>query len=93
MQEELVLKDFNVEKEAGGVDVPVIRKFNQTQVKNSILEIRFHWAGKGTTIIPEKGSYGSLISAISVDPGKCTKFSFFVSLVSPLFYCTECCST
>ncbi|BBN68687.1 Leucine-rich repeat transmembrane protein kinase [Prunus dulcis] len=31
------------------------------------LEIRFHWAGKGTTNAPKRGIYGSLISAISVE--------------------------
>lgn len=30
------------------------------------MEIRFYWAGKGTTIIPNKGVYGPLISAIAV---------------------------
>ncbi|KAK3405514.1 hypothetical protein EUGRSUZ_K01729 [Eucalyptus grandis] len=33
------------------------------------LEIRFYWAGKGTTAIPDGGVYGPLISAISVYPG------------------------
>ncbi|KAK3424559.1 hypothetical protein EUGRSUZ_F01346 [Eucalyptus grandis] len=32
------------------------------------LEIRFYWAGKGTTAIPDRGVYGPLISAISVYP-------------------------
>ncbi|KAL0352948.1 UNVERIFIED_CONTAM: putative LRR receptor-like serine/threonine-protein kinase [Sesamum angustifolium] len=41
--------------------------FNVT-VTDSTLEIRFYWAGKGTTRIPNRGDYGSLISAISVSP-------------------------
>ena len=38
------------------------------------MEIRFYWAGKGTTGLPVRGVYGPLISAISVTPGKLTKF-------------------
>ena len=68
-QEKLELKDFNIKKEAKGVDKAVIRKF-KTVVKNKTLTIRFHWAGKGTTGAPRRGTYGPLISAISVDSGK-----------------------
>ncbi|EXC33466.1 putative leucine-rich repeat receptor-like serine/threonine-protein kinase [Morus notabilis] len=67
IQEKLVLKDFNIEKEAGGVDKVVIKEFNKIKVKNKILEIRFHWSGKGTTSAPKRGTYGPLISAISMD--------------------------
>ncbi|KAM3284857.1 putative LRR receptor-like serine/threonine-protein kinase RFK1 isoform X2 [Capsicum chacoense] len=66
VQEKLVRKDFNIEEEARGVQRPVIRYFNAT-VTDSVLEIRFYWAGKGTARIPLRGHYGSLISAISVD--------------------------
>lgn len=65
-----MLKDFNIEKEAGGVDKVVIKEFNKIKVKNKILEIRFHWSGKGTTSAPKRGTYGPLISAISMDSGK-----------------------
>ncbi|KAK3424567.1 hypothetical protein EUGRSUZ_F01359 [Eucalyptus grandis] len=57
IQGKLVWKDFNIEIEAGGVG------------KEGTLEIRFYWAGKGTTAIPDRGVYGPLISAISVYPG------------------------
>uniref|UniRef100_A0A2N9F474 non-specific serine/threonine protein kinase n=1 Tax=Fagus sylvatica TaxID=28930 RepID=A0A2N9F474_FAGSY len=63
--EELVLKDFDIEKEAQGVDKAVVRNFTAV-VKNKILEIRFYWAGKGTKDIPKRGTYGPLISAISI---------------------------
>lgn len=63
------MKDFDIKKEAEGVDKVVIRKFKTIQVKNKTLEIRFHWSGKGTTTAPERGTYGPLISAISVDSG------------------------
>ncbi|KAK6133552.1 hypothetical protein DH2020_032681 [Rehmannia glutinosa] len=67
IQENLVRKDFNIEDEARGTGKPVVKYFNAT-VKNSTLEIRFYWASKGTTRIPNRGDYGSLISAISVNP-------------------------
>ncbi|KAJ9168648.1 hypothetical protein P3X46_020148 [Hevea brasiliensis] len=67
IQNERVQKDFNIEDKANGVNKPVIEKYNAT-VTNNILEIRFFWAGKGTTRISVRGVYGPLISAISVDP-------------------------
>ncbi|KAL6202045.1 hypothetical protein ACLB2K_025756 [Fragaria x ananassa] len=66
IQEKLVLKDFDIEKEAQGVDKPVIREFTAVEVKKKTLEIRFHWSGKGTTASPKRGVYGPLISAISI---------------------------
>lgn len=67
MQEKLVLKDFNIEKEAGGPAKPIVKTFTST-VTSHTLKIHFYWAGKGTTGIPVRGVYGPLISAISVDP-------------------------
>ncbi|PIN06696.1 Serine/threonine protein kinase [Handroanthus impetiginosus] len=67
IQEKLVWKDFDIESEAGGAGRPVIKSVNAT-VQDSTLEIRFYWASKGTTRIPNRGDYGSLISAISVNP-------------------------
>ncbi|KAK7858400.1 putative leucine-rich repeat receptor-like serine/threonine-protein kinase [Quercus suber] len=64
--EELVLKDFDIEKEAQGVDKAIVRNFTAF-VKNKILETCFHWSGKGTTNVPKRGTYGPLISAISID--------------------------
>ncbi|KAK1399190.1 putative leucine-rich repeat receptor-like serine/threonine-protein kinase [Heracleum sosnowskyi] len=58
-------KDFNIKEAAGGVNKEVVRDFS-VSVDNNTLEIRFYWAGKGTTIIPDKGVYGPLISAIAV---------------------------
>ena len=64
------MKDFDIENTAPGVDKAVVMKFNAV-VKNSVLMIRFYWAGKGTTAAPETGTYGPLISAISVESGNC----------------------
>ncbi|XP_057764053.1 probable LRR receptor-like serine/threonine-protein kinase RFK1 isoform X1 [Salvia miltiorrhiza] len=67
IQEELVHENFDIEDEARAAQKPVVRYFN-ANVTDNTLEIRFYWAGKGTTRIPNRGDYGSLISAISVDP-------------------------
>ncbi|KAL3508794.1 hypothetical protein ACH5RR_028195 [Cinchona calisaya] len=67
IQGNLIWKDFNIEDEAGGVNKPIVKHFT-ANVTDGTLEIRFYWAGKGTTELPKKGVYGPLISAISVDP-------------------------
>ncbi|KAI8006244.1 putative leucine-rich repeat receptor-like serine/threonine-protein kinase [Camellia lanceoleosa] len=67
IQGKRVLKDFNIEHEAGGVGKETIQNFT-AEVTKRTLEIRFYWAGRGTTAIPFKGVYGPLISAISVNP-------------------------
>ncbi|CAI9782097.1 unnamed protein product [Fraxinus pennsylvanica] len=67
IQEKLVRKDFNIVDEARGAQRPVTRHFNVTVTDNS-LEIRFYWASRGTARIPNRGDYGSLVSAISVNP-------------------------
>ncbi|TKY66378.1 leucine-rich repeat receptor serine/threonine-protein kinase [Spatholobus suberectus] len=67
IQRKLVVKDFNIAKEAGGVGKAVIKNFTAVVTSNA-LEIRLYWAGKGTTSIPFGSVYGPLISAISVDP-------------------------
>ncbi|KAJ8532208.1 hypothetical protein K7X08_012131 [Anisodus acutangulus] len=65
LQENLVLKDFNIAKEAGGPGKPIVKTFTAT-VTSHTLKIHFYWAGKGTAGIPVRGVYGPLISAISV---------------------------
>ncbi|CAK9149168.1 unnamed protein product [Ilex paraguariensis] len=59
------LKDFDISKEAGGVETAVQKNFNATVTQN-YLEIHLFWAGKGTCCIPVQGDYGPLISALSV---------------------------
>lgn len=66
-QEILVFENFNIEQEAHGAGRPVVKHFNAT-VRDGTLEIRFYWGSKGTTRIPNRGDYGSLVSAISVIP-------------------------
>lgn len=76
-----MVKDFNIVEEAKGVGKVVIKTFPVT-IADGRLEIRLYWAGKGTVAIPDKGVYGPLISAISVDPGNKTsqpkKKSYYV---------------
>ncbi|TQD98668.1 hypothetical protein C1H46_015725 [Malus baccata] len=56
-------KDFDISKEAGGVNRAVVRKFNVNVLEN-YLEIHLFWAGKGTCCIPNYGDYGPLIAAV-----------------------------
>ncbi|MCD7471791.1 hypothetical protein HAX54_012459 [Datura stramonium] len=66
IQDELKFKDFDIERLAGGVDKALKEKFNVT-VKDKTVQVRFQYAGKGTTAIPTRGSYGPLVSAISLE--------------------------
>ncbi|KAL1118626.1 hypothetical protein V6Z11_D01G048800 [Gossypium hirsutum] len=62
------LKDFNIKDEAGGAGKPILKNFT-ANVSDGTLEIHLQWTGKGTTVIPVRGVYGPLISAVSVfDP-------------------------
>ncbi|RDX74253.1 putative leucine-rich repeat receptor-like serine/threonine-protein kinase, partial [Mucuna pruriens] len=77
IQGKRVLKDFNIANEAQGVGKELTRQF-PAHVSSNDLEIRFYWAGKGTTYIPYKSVNGPLISAISVEyGGLSSKFYFF----------------
>eukprot|EP00258_Populus_trichocarpa_P031954 XP_024447973.1 probable LRR receptor-like serine/threonine-protein kinase RFK1 isoform X3 [Populus trichocarpa] len=62
----LVWKDFNIEDEVGSAEKPLVKQVLNVNVTNNMLEIRFYFAGKGTTRIPDRGVYGPIISAISV---------------------------
>ncbi|EXB75137.1 putative LRR receptor-like serine/threonine-protein kinase [Morus notabilis] len=65
IQGSLEQKDFEIAKEAGGVERAIVKKFHVT-VSENYLEIHLFWAGKGTCCIPEQGYYGPLIAAIHV---------------------------
>ncbi|KAM6574518.1 hypothetical protein CsatA_022845 [Cannabis sativa] len=69
IQGKKMLVDFNIHEEAqrSGSKVVVQEYFN-VNVTDNIMEIRFYWAGKGTTCVPKRGYYGILVSAISVCP-------------------------
>lgn len=61
--------------------MPVVVPFN-VSVTDNILEIRFYWAGKGTTRFPTRGVYGPLVSAIDVNPCKHANISFITKFPS-----------
>ncbi|KAJ0017051.1 hypothetical protein Pint_11498 [Pistacia integerrima] len=63
------LKDFDITKKAGGFRRAIRRSFD-ANVTDNHLEIQLFWAGKGTCCVPVAGSYGPLISALSVTLGK-----------------------
>ncbi|KAK1277843.1 putative LRR receptor-like serine/threonine-protein kinase [Acorus gramineus] len=62
-----VEKDFDIQKEAGRTFRAVKKDFIAS-VSNTVLEIHFFWAGKGTYSVPHSGEYGPLISVISATP-------------------------
>jgi hypothetical protein len=66
----LVLKDFDIQREARGVSYRAVQKHFRSEVKENYLEVHLFWAGKGTCCIPRQGTYGPLIQAISATPGK-----------------------
>lgn len=68
LQGALQFKDFDISKEAGGVERALEKKFNAT-VSENYLEIHLFWAGKGTCCNPIQGYYGPSISALSVVSG------------------------
>ncbi|KAK7847668.1 putative lrr receptor-like serine/threonine-protein kinase [Quercus suber] len=68
IQGNLVSKDFNIQKEAGGVTFRAVQKRFKAQVSENYIEIHLFWAGKGTCCLPSRGTYGPSISAISVTP-------------------------
>lgn len=71
-QGHLVLKDFDIQKAAGGVSNRAVQRDFTVQVTKNYLEIHFFWAGKGTCCIPTQGTYGPSVSAISAIAGNIT---------------------
>ncbi|KAK3428398.1 hypothetical protein EUGRSUZ_F04436 [Eucalyptus grandis] len=64
----LVVKDFDIRKEADGASFTAVPTMYQARVTANYLEIHFFWAGKGTCCVPNQATYGPLISAISAVP-------------------------
>ena len=62
------MKDFDISKEAGGVNRAIARVFNAT-ISENYLEIHLFWAGKGTCCIPVQGYYGPLIATVHAASG------------------------
>ncbi|KAI4333318.1 hypothetical protein L6164_018146 [Bauhinia variegata] len=68
IQGNLVLKDFDIQREAGGVSYRAVQKEFRVPVTENYLEVHLFWAGKGTCCIPAQGTYGPLIQAINAIP-------------------------
>ncbi|KAG8365259.1 hypothetical protein BUALT_Bualt18G0085600 [Buddleja alternifolia] len=63
-----VLRDFDIRREANGISLrAVVREF-RVEVLENHLDIHLFWAGKGTCCVPNQGTYGPLVSAISATP-------------------------
>ncbi|KAL1814146.1 hypothetical protein ACET3Z_024211 [Daucus carota] len=67
IQGNLMWKDFDIRKEAGSSFRALSKEF-KVRVSENYLEIHLFWAGKGTCCIPDQGTYGPSISAISATP-------------------------
>ncbi|CAI0416646.1 unnamed protein product [Linum tenue] len=65
IQGDRVLRDFNVQAEAGGSKRALVKTF-EASVNNTVMDVHFFWAGKGTCCIPYQGTYGPQVSAIRV---------------------------
>ncbi|KAJ6292724.1 hypothetical protein OIU78_024829 [Salix suchowensis] len=71
IQGKRVKQDFNIKEAANGSNTDITIPF-KTTVTDRTLEIRLYWAGRGSTLIPRRGDYGPIISAISVCSGNRT---------------------
>lgn len=91
MQENLVLKDFDIAAAAGGAGKPIEKIFTAV-VKSHTLKIHLYWAGRGTQGTPDRGNYGPLISAISVDPSKLLFLSYYMKIFITFFFTYPCMS-
>ena len=70
LQGNLVVKDFDIRKNASGASFQAVQMlYNKVQVSENYLEIHLFWAGKGTCCIPDQGTFGPTISAISANRG------------------------
>ncbi|KAI3510075.1 hypothetical protein L1887_25602 [Cichorium endivia] len=63
-----VFEDFDIKRETGGAAFSPVSREVTVHVSNNYLEIHLFWNGKGTCCVPEQGTFGPLISAISATP-------------------------
>ncbi|PQM40536.1 putative LRR receptor-like serine/threonine-protein kinase [Prunus yedoensis var. nudiflora] len=89
IQGNLRRKDFDISKEAGGVNRAVAIPF-KVNVTENYLDIHLFWAGKGKCCIPEQGDYGPLISVVHAaldtptTPGKKSRTGLIVGIAVPV---------
>ncbi|KAL4554203.1 hypothetical protein LXL04_039674 [Taraxacum kok-saghyz] len=63
-----VFQDFDIKRAAGGASFSPLTREVTAEVINNYLEVHLLWFGKGTCCVPNQGTYGPLISAISATP-------------------------
>ncbi|XP_076900237.1 putative LRR receptor-like serine/threonine-protein kinase At1g56140 [Bidens hawaiensis] len=68
LQGNMVFQDFDIKRAAGGASFSPVSRQATVEVSNNYLEIHLFWSGKGTCCVPEQGTFGPLISAISATP-------------------------
>ncbi|KAJ6416786.1 hypothetical protein OIU84_002626 [Salix udensis] len=87
IQGKRVKQDFNIKEAANGSNTDITIPFNTT-VTDRTLEIRLYWAGKGSTVIPQRGDYGAIISAISVcsEPEEASKKPIVIGVVTSAIF-------
>ncbi|GER48103.1 leucine-rich repeat receptor-like protein kinase [Striga asiatica] len=68
IQGNLVQRNFDIRREAGGIDLRAVTRDYRVSVTENYLEVHLFWAGKGTCCVPARGSYGPLISAVNFVP-------------------------
>ncbi|CAI9303597.1 unnamed protein product [Lactuca saligna] len=61
-----ILRNFDITVEVCRVDKALKKEIKYVNVSNITLDIRFQYARKATTAVPSRGSYGPLISSISM---------------------------
>ncbi|KAI8007287.1 putative LRR receptor-like serine/threonine-protein kinase [Camellia lanceoleosa] len=71
-------------EEAKGVGKAITVNFDEVLVNGSTLEIHLYWSGKGTTVIPDRGVHGPLISAISMTPNFDPHTGLFVGAIASI---------
>ncbi|KAK1440114.1 hypothetical protein QVD17_05939 [Tagetes erecta] len=68
LQGNRVFQDFDIKKEAGGASFSPVLRQATVHVLENYVEIHLFWSGKGTCCVPDQGTFGPLISAISATP-------------------------
>ncbi|KAM0063602.1 putative protein kinase RLK-Pelle-DLSV family [Helianthus debilis subsp. tardiflorus] len=68
LQGNRVFPDFDIKRAAGGASFSPVQRQATVEVTDNYLEIHLFWNGKGTCCVPNQGTFGPLISAISGTP-------------------------
>ncbi|KAL4554020.1 hypothetical protein LXL04_039863 [Taraxacum kok-saghyz] len=63
-----VFQNFDIKRAANGNSFTPVSREVTVAVLNNYLEIHLFWTGKGTCCVPNQGTFGPLISAISATP-------------------------